>query len=246
MKYSHLRGRDTARRRQRTRARPATRRPTAADRRRQPAKITRAAPTAPRERRLRRRPDVFHGCVNNGGCADSTKPVCQTDAGVCVGCLQNGDCTTAGARACDTTANKCVECVVNGDCTNPTKPVCDNQACRGCKVDSRVRRHRPRRLHVPPRRPLRDGLARRSMSRHSDSTAPTRDGDAGTSKVPFCHSQAGDRRDGQPAPPPQTDAGTGNADGGSADGGGADAARKRRRDRARFAEVAGRHAWRRR
>ena len=81
-------------------------------------------------------PDVFHGCVNNLGCPDSTKHVCQVDAGVCVGCLQNGDCTTAGARACDTTANKCVECVVNGDCADPTKPVCDHQVCRACKADS--------------------------------------------------------------------------------------------------------------
>ena len=136
--------------------------------------------------------DVFHGCVNNLGCPDSTKHVCQVDAGVCVGCLQNGDCTTVGARACDTTANKCVECVVNGDCADPTKPVCDKQACRACKADSECTGPGPGvcMFHL-------DGhcatdsetvyVAKVNTTGGCSDSDPT----AGTSQLPFCTSQVG-------------------------------------------------------
>ncbi len=136
--------------------------------------------------------DVFHGCVDNHGCGDPSKPVCQTDGGVCVGCLENVDCKTAGARACDKAANKCVECVVNGDCTNPTRPVCDQQACRGCKADSECAGTGPGvcMFHL-------DGhcatdsetvyVSKVNTSGGCSDSAPT----AGTSQLPFCTSQVG-------------------------------------------------------
>jgi hypothetical protein len=162
--------------------------------------------------------DVFHGCVNNNGCSDPNKPVCQTDGGVCVGCLANSDCTTMGARACDTTMNKCVECVVDGDCTSPTRPVCDNQVCRGCKVDSECASIGPGvcMFHLDSRcaTDAETVYVAPSDSNCSDSAA-----NAGSSKVPFCSSQAAVDATAQPAPPPQADAGT--ADDGGADGGSA-------------------------
>ena len=133
--------------------------------------------------------DVFHGCVNNSGCSDSTKPVCQTDGGVCVGCLQNSDCKADAAPACDTSANKCVECVVNGDCTDPTKPVCDKQACRRCAADSECAGIGPGvcMLHL-------DGhCATDSETVYVSKTgcADTTDGGTllGTSTLPYCTSQ---------------------------------------------------------
>jgi hypothetical protein len=160
--------------------------------------------------------DVFHGCVDNRGCPDSTKHVCQVDAGICVGCLQNGDCTTAGARACDTAANKCVECVVNGDCADPTKPVCDKQACRACKADPECTGTGP-------------GVCMFHLDGHcaTDSetvyVAPTgtegcsdMDPASGTSHKPFCHSQPAIDAT---APLPSGGADGGDADGAAADGG---------------------------
>ena len=195
--------------------RPPTRRPTAA-----PTRITRAAPTAPTARAADASdasPDVFHGCVNNSGCSDSTKPVCQTDGGVCVGCLQNSDCKAAAAPACDTAANKCVECVVNGDCTDPTKPVCDKQACRRCAVDSECAGIGPGvcMFHL-------DGhCATDSETVYLSATgtpACSDDPGSGTSNRPFCHSQPAIDAT---APPPSSNADGGNADGanGAADGG---------------------------
>lgn len=134
--------------------------------------------------------DVFHPCVNNLGCPDSTKPACQVDAGVCVGCVQNSDCKAAGAHACDTAVNKCVECVANADCTIPTKPICDHQTCRGCKVDSEC-------AGIGP------GVCMSHLDGHcaTDSEtvyvsktgcADTADGGTvlGTSTLPYCTSQA--------------------------------------------------------
>jgi len=163
--------------------------------------------------------DVFHGCVNNLGCPDQNKHVCQVDADVCVGCLDNGDCTTAGARACDTTANKCVECVVNADCTDPTKPVCDQKACRSCKADSECTGPGPGvcMFHL-------DGhCATDSETVYVAKTAcaDTADGGTalGTSQMPYCTSQlAFDST--RPQPPHPVDAGPG-ADGGNGDAGAA-------------------------
>ena len=155
--------------------------------------------------------DVFHGCVNNSGCSDSTKPVCQTDGGVCVGCLQNSDCKAAAAPACDITANKCVECVVNGDCTNPTKPVCDNQACRRCAADSECAGIGPGvcMFHL-------DGhCATDSETVYVVPSSPNCADDvptSGTIQKPFCHSQ--------PAIDATAPLSSGNADGGAADAAG--------------------------
>jgi len=170
--------------------------------------------------------DVYHGCVDNHGCTDPSKPACQIDGGVCVGCLSSTDCTTAGARACDTAATKCVECVGNSDCTDPTRPVCDNQACRGCKVDSEC---------ATAGAAAGPGVCMFHLDGHcatdsetvyvapgnaacSDSAA-----NAGTSLVPFCTSQAGIDATALPAAPPPVDAGGGTSDAGNTDGGGADA-----------------------
>lgn len=160
--------------------------------------------------------DVFHGCVNNNGCPDSTKPVCQTDGGVCVGCLQSSDCKTAGALACDTAVNKCVECVGNGDCTDPTKPVCDKQACRGCKADSECTGIGPGvcMFHL-------DGHCATDSETVYVSSSPgcadkTDGGLAlGTSQTPYCTSQyAIDSTTPVPVPP-LADGGPGVTDGGA-------------------------------
>ena len=128
----------------------------------------------------------------------------------------------AGARACDTAANKCVECVVNSDCADPHQAGLRQPGLPRLQGRQRMRRHRPRRLHVPPRRPLRDRLARRSTSRPATPSAPTRDRHAGTSQVRSAPRKPAIDATAQPAPPPRTDAGTDNADAGNGDGRGAD------------------------
>ena len=140
------------------------------------------------------------GCVDRRDCtADSSKPVCEADAGVCVGCLQSTDCTDPQAPVCDTSVNRCVQCLTSKDCANPT-PFCEARACRACKVDAEC-----------------TGIGPEVCMAHLDGHCATDDetvyvasasgcapsGQAGGSRArPFCGSQNG--IDATTAPPPSS------------------------------------------